>query len=83
MPLVYLPGRISETESLFYYAGNTYTTYNTRDFTPLFLDEVLGNMTKTDRAEAEKTCGDNRECLFDYVVTGQSVIIINNYKKIF
>ena len=60
-------------ESLFHYAENTdYNTYNIRDFTPLFLDEVLGNMTDTERTEAEKTCGENRECLFDYIVTGQS-----------
>ena len=27
-------------------------------------------MTTAERTEAEKTCGENRECLFDFAVTG-------------
>ena len=29
-------------------------------------------MTTEERRNAEKTCGDNKECLFDFVVTGKS-----------
>lgn len=66
-------GRIDLQDSLLHYPPDTdYNTFNIQDFTPLFLEEVLGNMTEAERAEAEKTCGDNRECLFDFAVTGES-----------
>ena len=59
-------------QSLFHYgAGASYATYAITDFTPLFLDEVLNAMSDDKGEEAAKTCGKNRECLFDFVVTGE------------
>ena len=58
--------------SLFYYpAGSDYNTFNIKNFTPLFLEDVLANMTTAQKTEAKKTCGENKECLFDFALTGQ------------
>ncbi|KAI0230808.1 hypothetical protein LSAT2_018833 [Lamellibrachia satsuma] len=65
--------RIDMISSLFYYpAGSDYNTFNIKNFTPLFLEDVLGNMTAAQRTEAEKTCGKNKECLFDFALTGNA-----------
>jgi len=57
---------------LFYYAsGESYSTFAQTDFKPLFLDDVLANMSPNEITEAKKTCGDNKECLFDFAVTGE------------
>ena len=67
-----MSGRIDLVQSLFHYgAGASYDTYAVTDFTPLFLDEVLDAMSEAEQEKAEKTCGKNRECLFDFVVTGE------------
>jgi len=59
-------------DSLFYYAsGESYSTFAQTDFKPLFLDDVLANMSPNEITEAKKTCGDNKECLFDFAVTGE------------
>ena len=64
------------TSSLFYYPqGTDYNTFNILDFTPLFYEEVVGNMTPEQKAEAEKTCGDNKECIFDLAITGESCVL--------
>ncbi|KAK2158335.1 hypothetical protein NP493_1807g00024 [Ridgeia piscesae] len=63
--------RILAVDSLFYYAsGESYSTFAHKEFKPLFLEDVLKNMTKAERDKAEKTCGENKECLFDFAVTG-------------
>ena len=60
------------TSSLFYYPqGTDYNTFNILDFTPLFYEEVVGNMTPEQKADAEKTCGTNKECIFDLAITGE------------
>ncbi|KAK2167442.1 hypothetical protein NP493_1275g00055 [Ridgeia piscesae] len=65
--------RIDAASSLFYYPlGTHYSTFNILDFTPLFYEEVVGNMTPEQKAEAEKTCGDNKECIFDLAITGNA-----------
>ncbi|KAI0237078.1 Mucin-like protein [Lamellibrachia satsuma] len=64
--------RIQKIDSLFYYApGESYSTYAHTEFQPLFLEDVLANMTTAQRTKAEQTCGDNKECLFDFAVTGK------------
>ena len=66
------PGRILAVDSLFYYAiGEPYSTFAHKEFKPLFLEDVLNNMTAAERKKAETTCGDNKECLFDFAVTGR------------
>ncbi|KAK2152978.1 hypothetical protein NP493_2378g00005 [Ridgeia piscesae] len=63
--------RIQKIDSLFYYAlGESYSTFARTEFKPLFLEDVLVGMTAEERRNAEKTCGENKECLFDFVVTG-------------
>ena len=66
------PGRVNEVDSVFYYTPPTsYSTYTSTGFQPLFVEDVLANMTDSQRLKAMETCGDNKECLFDYVVTGE------------
>ena len=65
-------GRIDAVDSLFFYApGETHATYAHTEFQPLFLEDVLANMTAAQRTKAEQTCGNNKECLFDFAVTGR------------
>ncbi|KAI0210407.1 Mucin-like protein [Lamellibrachia satsuma] len=64
--------RIDAVDSLFFYApGETHATYAHTEFQPLFLEDVLANMTAAQRTKAEQTCGNNKECLFDFAVTGK------------
>ncbi|KAK2180866.1 hypothetical protein NP493_421g00002 [Ridgeia piscesae] len=64
--------RIEELDSLFHYApGENYSTYAKSEFTPRFLEDVLANMTSSQREMAQNTCGDNKECLFDFAITGK------------
>ncbi|KAI0209335.1 hypothetical protein LSAT2_005978 [Lamellibrachia satsuma] len=65
--------RIDMISSLFYYpSGSDYNTFNIKNFTPLFLEDVLANMTTAQKTEAKKTCGENKECLFDFALTGNA-----------
>ena len=72
MTLYFYSGRIQKIDSLFYYApGESYSTFARTEFQPLFLEDVLANMTDAQRTTAEQTCGDNKECIFDFAVTGE------------
>ena len=72
MSCFYWSGRTNEVDSVFYYtAATSYSTYATTGFQPLFVEDVLANMTASERAAAQLTCGDNKECLFDLAVTGK------------
>ncbi|KAI0212706.1 Mucin-like protein [Lamellibrachia satsuma] len=65
--------RIDSVDSLFYYAhGESYVTYARTDFKPLFIEDVLNSMTPEQRRKAKETCGDNKECIFDFVVTANA-----------
>ena len=70
-------------DSLFYYApGESYWTFARTEFQPLFLEDVLANMTTAQRTKAEETCEDNKECLFDFAVTGggkQTITYVHTY----
>ena len=74
VPLI--SGRIQgDLDSLFHYApGESYSTFARTGFKPLFIEDVVKNMTAAKRAEATKTCGDNKECLFDFAVTGNLIL---------
>ncbi|KAK2172014.1 hypothetical protein NP493_1002g01061 [Ridgeia piscesae] len=64
--------RIQPADSLFYYApGESYLTFARTDFKPLFLEDVRSRMTDEQWATAKQTCQDNKECLFDYAITGK------------
>ena len=71
-----IPGRIQgDVDSLFHYApGESYSTFARTSFTPLFIEDVLKNMTAAKRAVATNMCGDNKECLFDFAVTGNLIL---------
>lgn len=74
-----MPGRIKgDVDSLFNYApGESYSTYARTGFKPLFIEDVLLNMTTEQRTKAKETCGDNKECLFDFAVTGSLFLKVN------
>ncbi|XP_072172523.1 uncharacterized protein [Diadema setosum] len=65
--------RITRDESLFEYGDLSWDDYNNHTFVPPFLDEILRNATDEDRQAATETCGDDRACLFDYLVVGPSL----------
>ncbi|XP_072172525.1 uncharacterized protein [Diadema setosum] len=65
--------RITPDESLFEYGDLSWDDYNNHTFVPPFLDEILRNATEEDRQAATETCGDDRACLFDYLVVGPSL----------
>ena len=68
-------GRIARADSIFKYVGSTtYETFNTGDFVPLFLQEVLDKMSETEQTEIEQKCKGNKECIFDYAVTGKYTV---------
>lgn len=72
----FYPGRTEKIDSLFYYSpGESYSTYANTEFQPLFLEDVLANMTEAQRTKAQETCGENKECLFDLAITGRNHII--------
>ncbi|KAK2190867.1 hypothetical protein NP493_66g06051 [Ridgeia piscesae] len=62
-----------DVDSLFYYAPDeSYSTFARTGFKPLFIEDVLKNMTAAKSAEATQTCGVNKECLFDFAVTDKA-----------
>ncbi|XP_071483946.1 mucin-like protein [Diadema antillarum] len=65
--------RITVDESLFEYGDLSWDDYNNHTFVPPFLDEILRNATDEDRKAAKETCGEDRACLFDYLVVGPSL----------
>ena len=72
------PGRIEKIDSLFYYApGESYSTFAHTGFEPRFVEDVLANMTSSQRQTARRTCGDNKECLFDFAVTGGHIRLVS------
>ena len=72
------PGRIQKIDALFYYApGDSYSTFAHIEFEPRFVEDVLANMTSSQRQTALKTCGDNKECLFDFAVTGGHIRLVS------
>ncbi|KAK2161673.1 hypothetical protein NP493_1565g00035 [Ridgeia piscesae] len=54
--------RIAKIDSMFYYApGESYATFAHTTFTPRFLEDVLANMTPSQREMAQQKCGNNKE----------------------
>lgn len=69
--LYFCLGRIQSIDSRFYYApGESYSTFARTEFKPRFLEDVLNEMSPEQRTKATETCKDNKECLFDFAVTG-------------
>ena len=72
--MVPIVGRITSAESIFHYIdGTTYQTHARVDFRPIFLSQVLSNMTTAERTMVNDKCGGNAECIFDYAVTSELI----------
>ena len=57
---------------MFHYAsGESHATFAHTEFKPLFIEDVLASMSAQQRDKAKEICSDNKECLFDFAVTGQ------------
>ena len=71
--MIYISGRIQKADSLFKYLdGASFESVNEGNFTPVFEEEVLGNMTTEEKEHAKTICGEgNSECIFDLAVTGE------------
>ena len=65
-------GAVTEESSLFHYSEDS--NFNTYYKPSLRLISDLNNIDETERAEAEQVCGDNNQCIYDYVLTGSEVI---------
>ena len=52
-----------------YEEGQSWHTYNDLDFQPVFLVDLENSASPDDLTEARELCGDNKECLFDTLVT--------------
>ena len=73
-------GRIEKADSLFKYIDETtFETFDRKDFEPLFLQEVLKAMTAEEKIKVDEKCKGNKECIFDYAITGKyGVVNITN-----
>ena len=80
LDVMFFSGRIQETDSLFKYIGNaTFGSVNPANFEPIFMEDVLANMTDAEKELANSTCqGNNIECMFDLQVTGKN----NTFSKL-
>ena len=68
-PLIFFPGQINQSQSLFTYAQNENTsTYAIPDFSPMFGDNITWQ-NEALRKQAEDECGSDKECLFDVAST--------------
>ncbi len=62
-----ITGQVEASESLFTYPeGMTTEDFAVLDHDPPYLDEVVANAS----AEVLQMCGDNDECIFDSIETG-------------
>ena len=68
--MYFLVGRVTEEQSLFIYKeGETWHTFNDLDFQPVYLVDLEANANPDYLVAAKELCGDNKECLFDTLVT--------------
>ena len=74
-------GRIQKKNSIFKYTeAATFESFDKKEFEPLFLQEVLSNMTDEMRTLVKEKCKGNNECIFDYAITGKYVLIgVDNF----
>ena len=63
-------GNVSEYESLFSYHGSSYAAFQHLDHTPLFVAQL--NPT----AEQIAVCGEDQQCLYDFVNTGNKKLAV-------
>ena len=74
--VLFIAGRIERGDSIFkYIEGKTFETFDKKNFVPLFLQEVLDQMSPEQLQKVEDKCKGNNECIFDYAVTGKDVFM--------
>ena len=67
-------GNVSESESLFSYHGSSHVAFQHPDHTPVFVTQL--NPT----AEQIAVCGEDQQCLYDFVNTGNQEIAVSTIK---
>ena len=63
-----------ESESIFSYDGSSYTMFHHPDHTPVFVAQL--NPT----SEQIAICGEDKQCLYDFVQTGNEEIAVSTMK---
>ena len=67
-------GKVKEGEELYVNLTNDEQFDCPANFKPVFLDEALGSLNETAKAQAESICGNDINCLFDIAATGNTAI---------
>ena len=74
-----ISGQITEDESIFTYEeGESVATFAVPDHMPVFLDELLANLTEAQRADVVEACGEDRSCQFDLLETNNPALAQNS-----
>ena len=64
-------GRVQPGKSMFVHPQET-AKEQLASFEPAFSEDVLSALSQTERSEAKRICGDNKQCLLDYAITGEA-----------
>ena len=76
---VFPTGQLMQNESLFNYEDGASTeTFSFPSHEPIFLDELLSNLTTEQLSTAQQTCGDDQSCLFDLLETQNQALAANS-----
>ena len=68
-----------QNESLFTYEnGSSTETFSFPNHEPVFLDELLSNLTAEQLVTAQQTCGNDQSCLFDLLETQNQALAANS-----
>ena len=68
-------GNVTESESLFSYRGSSHVSFQHPDHTPVFVTQL--NPT----AEQIAVCGEDQQCLYDFVNTGNEEIAVSTMQN--
>ena len=64
--LQFSTGRVTETNSLFYYVSpESWDSMNDASFTPIFLEDLKDQAPKDKLLKAQEVCGQDKMCLYD------------------
>ena len=77
--IVFPTGQLMQNESLFNYEdGASTATFSFPSHEPVFLDELLSNLTAEQLSTAQQICGDDQSCLFDLLETQNQALAANS-----
>ena len=72
-------GQITEEESIFTYEDDeSFATFAMPNHMPVFLDELLANLTEAQRDEVVEACGEDPSCQFDLLETSNPALAQNS-----